>query len=412
MILGGGFCGLQTAKKLAGLLDGNKEYQIVLVNKRVVHVYHADLYEISTAYNKRITEACLSRLKKSVCVEIHRALMGLDICFLHDIIDAIDPQKKTVSLRREGELPYEYLVLALGSVINYYDIPGLQENCYPLKTLEDALALNCHVDQFFRERWQKKEHGKVNIAVGGGGLTGVEYACELVGYVKKLAKKYRFNRKNVEISIIQGGPEFGGLGGDVSQLCFERFKQLGVKAYADTRILGYDGKNVELDTKGIKKSMPAEILIWAGGITINPLLKNFPILHPSGGMEVYPTLESPHCPKVYAGGDNAAIFNPDTHALTTKMAQFAVQQGKTIAYNIWADITGNKQKIYRVHVKGYFLALGGKYFALKRKNYILKGIIPYIMHRIHEFIYFSKYMPLNLSFKRLKQQEEIFEQND
>lgn len=422
VILGAGFCGINTAKQLAKKLRFNgsgQQFQIILVDRKTAQTYSGDLYEISTAYNKRISESCMSKLKDAVCIQLGQVFMGLPVTFLRDEVATIDPTAKKIMLKNSGELVYEYLVLALGSVTNYYNIPGLQEHAFPLKTLEDALAINCHFDQFFRERWGQNHtsnsgghHKKVHIVVGGGGFTGVEYACELTGCVKKLSEKYHFNPAEVEISIVQGTDNFVGLGEKVSKITVRRFKKLGIKPIINTQIMAYDGQNLTIKTETDTTNIAADLLVWTGGIKPNSILKNFPILDSSGALEVYPTLESPHYPKVYAGGDNAAIFDPNKHQLIPKLAQLAIQQGKLIATNISNDINKKPQKSYKPLFKGFILPLGGTYFLYHRDNITFSGIIPYIMRKVVDLMYFLSLLPLKSAFKKWQHSENIFLQND
>jgi NADH dehydrogenase len=418
VILGSGFCGLHAAKRLAKNLRGNTNYQIILVDRRDATVYNGELYEISSAYNKRITAACLRVLKECVSTSISQVLQGLEVIFVKDSVTGIDPKSKKVVLQTGGELPYEFLVLALGSVTNFYGIPGLEEHSYPMKTLEDALALNCHFDQFFQERWRAskeggKSHQKVHIVVGGGGFTGVEFACELMGCIKKLARKYKFKTSEVSISIVQGSKEFVGLGETVSSYAYKRFKKLEIHPVTGGRIASYDGKIVSLSMgDGSKKDMPADILVWTGGIKPNPLLKSFEILDPSGAMEVHQNLESPHYPGVYAGGDAAAIFDPRTGNLVPKLALMAIPEGNLIADNIAARINGNPQKMFVPFLKGFLIPMGGKYFVYNKGRVTFGGFIPYIMRRIIDLYYYMSLLPAAAAFRKWKHTETIFIQND
>lgn len=418
LILGGGVCGLIAAKNLAKKFtrhpDTAKEYLIILINNTDVHVYHSDLYEISTAYNEKITAACLSALEDSVCITLHEVLEELGVDFIQDTVRDINTTKKTVSLRKGDPVSYEYLIVAVGSITNYYNIPGLEENALPLKTLANALALNCHVDQFFRERWEKKESGEVHIVVGGGGATGVEYTCELIGYIRKLSRKYDFDPDKVEISIIDGSPEFVGLGTKASDIVKRRFRQLGINAIPSTYIQGYEHNEIKVEDKESKKqyAIPADIVIWTGGIKPNPLLKSFDRLTKNGEMEVKTTLETPHYPKVYAGGDNAAVIDPKTNKPTPKMGQFALQEGEIIADNIWADMTGGEKRDFHPFVKGFLVPLGGTCHMFIRGGLVFAGFMPYLMKKVHDITYFALYMPLKTAVSRIFHKERIFRQND
>lgn len=414
VILGAGFCGIQTAKKLAQKLRFRKDYQIILIDRKDTHTYHADLYEISNAYTPRISNGCLSMLKETVCIPIKKVLVGLPVLFLKDEVEMIDYSNKKIALKGWGDLSFEYLVVALGSVTNFYDIPGLKEYAFPLKTIGDALGLHCHLDELFKIRHQRHEKRKIHIVVGGGGFTGVEYVCELTGFLKKLTHKYAFSMNEVDIKIIQGSDEFVGLGKEVSDIVEARFKILGIHPVLNAKISSYDGKHLSIcSPKGVcNRSILADVVVWTGGIKPNPLLKWFPVLDASGSLEVYSTLESPHYAKVYAGGDNAAFFDPVHHQMLPKLAQYAVKQGPVIAYNIWADIVHKKQKIYTPFFKGFIVPLGQKYFVYHKGNVTFAGILPYVMKKCFDLWYFMKLLPPRWAFKKWWHAENIFVQND
>lgn len=414
VILGAGFCGIQVAKNLAHKLRFQKEYQIILVDRRDNHTYHADLYEISNAYTPRISNGCLRMLKESVCIPLKKIFAGLPILFLKDEVEQIDYPSKKVVLKGWGNLAFEYLVVALGSVTNFYNIPGLEEHAYPLKTVGDALAIRCHFEDVLKNRRERKERKKLHIVVGGGGFTGVEYACELTGFLQKLTKKYAFSLSDVDIKIVQASEEFIGLGKAVSDIVIKRFKALGIRPLTGAKIASYDGKRLTLCSKtGVcKRSVLADVVIWTGGIKPNPLLNNFPILDKSGSLEVFPTLESPHYPKVYVGGDNAAFFDPVHHQMLPKLAQYAVKQGPVIAYNIWADMVGKKQKVYKPFFKGFIVPLGKKYFVYHKGWLTFAGIIPYIIKKFVDIRYFTNLLAPFSALKKWWHSENIFVQND
>lgn len=418
VILGGGVCGLMVAKKLAHKLEQHekigKEYRLIVINKTTVHVYQSDLYEISTAYNKEINAECLTALEDAVCINIDEAAEHMGIDFIRDMVTAIDPDKKKVSLRKGEDISYEYLVVAVGSVTNFYGIPGLAEQAHSLKTLADALALNCHIDQFFYMRWKKNDTSPASFIIGGGGATGVEYACELIGYVEQLSHKYHFDPAKVTVSIVTGSPDLIGIGEKPSKIAERRLKKLGIETVFNTYIQGFQNDTIQIEHKetGTKGSMPADILIWTGGIKPNPLTQAFKKTTKSGELEVKKTLEYREYPRVYAGGDNAAVLDPETNKPVPKTGQFAMQEGKAIADNIWAAINGKEQKEFQPFLKGYIVPLGGKYWMFHRKNITLAGFIPYLMRRVHDILYFAHYMPLRKAVSRIFHKERIFVKND
>ena len=158
--------------------------------------------------------------------------------------------------------------------------------------------------------------------------------------------------------------------------------------------------------------IPADVLVWTAGVKPNPLLKQFSILSSDGAMEALPNLEAAHYPKVYAGGDNASIFDPKHHSYLPKLGQLAVQQSHIIAENIYADIKGLHQIVYKPSFKGFILALGGKYFVYNKNNLTIPGFLPWIMRRTIDLWYFLSILPLAIAIKKWLRTESIFLQND
>lgn len=428
VILGAGYCGVQTAKVLASKLKNFRDYEVILVDRKSMHIYTSDLYEIGTAYYPRMTNACLVDLSEAVSIPLKITFRGEELTFLQDSVTTIDYEKRTVNLKKYGDISFEYLVLGLGSVTNFYKLPGVQENALPLKTVEDALALDCHFDQFFKLRWEANELASlaaevgtsrvkntnpVHIVVGGGGFTGVEYAAQLVGFINKLQGKYHFKKSEVKIMIVQGGPEIVGLGPKVAKIADQHLKKLGIKIICNSRICSYVDKKLEIISNDDQKPtfLPADVLVWTAGVKPNPILKSFPILTKTGAIETLPTLESAHYPKVYAGGDNAAIVNPKNGEFLPMLGQLAVQEGKSIGNNISAEITGRQKKVYKPFFKGFIVPLGGKY-AIYKGFITFGGIIPWLMRKFVDLMYFASLMPLRKAIKKWWHTENIFLQND
>ncbi len=418
VIIGGGLCGLKVAtelsKKLKQTPETSKHYRLIVVNETNVHVYHSDLYEIASAYNEKITQACLTALEDSVCIKITDVAKKSGFTFYRDRVTAIDTDKKTITLKKRETLDYEYLVVAVGSVTNYYNIPGIEDHSFPLKELTDALTINCHLDQLFQERAEKKTDEKVCIAIGGGGATGIEFSCELIGFLNKLSKKYSFSRKDVDLSIIDGGYEFLKLGKKPNQIVKKRLKKLGIKPMQGTYIKGYENGNLILEDKKTKETSTQknDVLIWTGGIKANPLLQSFSKLNKYRELDVNEMLECTAYPNIFAGGDNATITHPKTGEFIPKTGQFAAQEGKIIAYNIWADINKQYKKQFKPFLKGYLVPLGGKRYMFIRGNIVFSGIIPFLMKKVLDIMYFNWYMPLTTAVTRIFTKEKIFVQND
>ncbi|MEK7523597.1 MAG: FAD-dependent oxidoreductase [Patescibacteria group bacterium] len=345
VILGGGFAGIAATLSLYKELQCRKDVSIQLIDERNVHIYTPDLYEISTTFNEKITAECLTQLKDTVAIPFSKIIRDRQIDFLRDRVIRINPKNKTVELKNAGSIPFDYLIITLGSVVNYYDIPGLRERSYPLKTLTDALAINCHLDVFFQSQWRKKEQKPVSILVGGGGATGTEFACELSGDINQLCKKYHYPRNLVGITIIEAEKRLAGQDEKTTGIVLKRLMQRGIQTHLETFIREVTEKNVITETtRGKKGSMPMDILIWTGGVQPSPIIKeSFIQVTKNGALPVNNFLQYRDYPSIFAAGDNATFIDSVSQKAAPMLAQVAAAQGKVLG-EMWRQRFKKKQK--------------------------------------------------------------------
>lgn len=418
LILGAGFAGLRTALLLSKQIRRFPEYKIILVDERLDHVYTPDLYEIATTYNKKVTQECLMALKESVATPFSKILEQVGenekFQFIRDRVEAIAPEKKAVSLKKGGTVFFDILAITLGSVTNYYGIPGLTQFSYPLKTLTDALAICCHLDVYFHTLWKEDVKRDVHIVVGGGGATGCEFACELPGFLKNVCAKYGYPRERVTITVIEGSKELTGQGEKVTRAVMNRFKKLGIGALTETFIKGVSADLVHGEkSTGDAQTLPMDILIWTGGVMPSPVVSaSFPNDCKKGSLVVDQFLASPLFPGIFAAGDNAYFTDPKTGQPVPKLAQIAVQQAETLAHNILAELLGKPKKAYRPKLRGVIIPLGGKYAILKRGHVVFHGFWVWVLHRLVDFMYLVKILPLRQAIRKWISETNVFVGND
>ncbi|MBI2053362.1 MAG: FAD-dependent oxidoreductase [Candidatus Sungbacteria bacterium] len=173
IIVGAGFGGLRTALTLARHAPRKTEYEIILVDRHRHHIYTPALYEVAAIPREYFND---KSLVSSILIPISEIIQGLPIRFIPDEVIGHDAADQSLILRDCGKLPYEYLVLALGSETNYFNIPGLAEASLPLKTCDDASLLRNKIETALKEKPSLK------IVVGGAGASGVELIAELVNF--------------------------------------------------------------------------------------------------------------------------------------------------------------------------------------------------------------------------------------
>lgn len=417
-IAGAGFAGLRVALVLAKKLPHGL-HDIVLIDEHDSHIYTPDLYEIATAFNEKITQECLTQLKDTVAIPYATILKNAPVRFVRDSITQIDPGGKKLMLKKNGELTFDYLVVALGSVVNYYGIEGLKEHSYALKTVTDALAINCYLDHFFQTQWEKGSSKIISIVVGGGGATGVEFTGELPGYLNKLCKKYSCPREQVHITLIEGSRQLAGQGEKVTPFIANRFEKAGIKVKLGTLIKKVEQNCVFVATNEAQEAKIAmDILVWTGGVTAHPLLRSTfgEEVAKNGALSVNDFLQSSKLPYIYAAGDNASFIDPTLRTPAPWLAQVAFDQGAIIGHNIATELAEGRRKKYCLRVKGVIIPLGGKYAILKtgsgEKSFVLKGFFMWILRRLVDLRYAMSILPFRYAVKKWIHDTHIFVGND
>lgn len=412
LILGAGFAGLRSAIRISKKLPKKLKqlYRIVLVDEHPVHVYTPDIYSIATAFHKKITKQCLIRLTEEIATPINKAITGHNISFLRDSVTRIEPENQRVILKNIGDIDYEYLVLALGSVTNYFDIPGLKEYSYPLKTLSDALAINCHLDLLFAMlREDRTLSRKISIVVGGGGTTGVEFGCALREYVDKLCVKYGVPKENISIALVEAGKSLAGQDMNTTSFIKIRLHKLGVTALLETRIKKVENAKITVEKDIGIAEFPVDAIIWTGGVAPNPIIaKCFKETSRNGALIVNDFLQYEAHKNIFAAGDNAYFVDPKSKKCAPMLAQVAIKQADIVAENVVRQTQGKKLKRFSLKVKGIVVPLGGHRALYKFGFVTMDGFLAWMLARLIDLVYSLSILPAKATFKKLLRRSRIF----
>lgn len=386
-VLGAGFAGITAILMLRKLLRRRGllgRYNMILADKNAHHLYTPALYEIAAIPKGEAEAVCL---KSAHCVQIEDILKPFpEIRFIGEEIEKLDPRTHIIRFKSGDRLSFEYAVVALGSETNFFGIPGLQENSYPLKTFRDAVRLRNKAEEI-----AATNSDPVKIVIGGGGATGVELSAEFIYFFKYLKKRTAKKSCDAEITLVEAGPEIlPGFSSQTATRAKKRLQKLGIRILTRAPIASVTPSEVMLKDGRV---IPCHILIWSGGVTPAAVLKNFGLpLDKKGGLIVNEFLEAR--PRIYAVGDNASFTNPKTERPVPWNVPAAEAEARLAAKNIAADIEKGKKRPFQP-LKNYpfILAIGAK-FAIADLIVIKSfGLMGWIMKQLVELRYLLFILP-------------------
>lgn len=356
VILGAGYGGIQVAQKLSGLLHGRKDCRIIVVNKNDYHMLKTQLYKHAAG------TAGYSRMM----IPLADILDHENIEFYKGQVDLIDTKNKLVKLNQgEVVLHYHYLVLALGSELEYYNIEGLEENSIGLTSLNCARTIRCQVKTILEKTAFASvgpPKNKLHFVIGGGGLTGVELTGELAYQLQKVCSMYNLGPDDYHITLVEGCQNLlPGMSEKSAQYAKKALEQQGVEVITGDLLKKVTPHTIELASG---RQLNYSLLFWSGGVRGNHVVAESGLkVDGRGRLLVNEYLQSVDDPCIYGVGDSALVIDPTTNKPMLATAQASMQHGRQVAYNIYADITKQKKKAFSP--KGIILIINiGKNYAL------------------------------------------------
>ena len=385
VILGGGFGGTGAAQRLEQLFSRIPSLEITLVSQSNYLLYTPMLAEVASS---SLEPQHISAPIRASCphTRFHRG----------QVVD-INTKGQSVRVRSGGsvqyeELPYDHLVLALGSVANYFGLPGMEENSFKLKTLEDATRLRNHIIGLLEdvdvEPVDEERVSRLTFAVAGGGFAGTEAIAELFDMVHSVLHFYpTIQSKELRFVLIHSRdrilPELGDKLGDYA---LRKLQGRGIEFMLETRVAGAVPGAVLLGDGG---SVPTYTLVWTAGNQPNPLLKTLECeRNQAGAVIVDSTLQVEALTNVWAVGDCAQIPDPHNEGRSyPPTAQHALREGKAVAENIAAVIQGKPVKPFRFRAIGVLVGLGHRTAAAEVRGWHFSGLLAWLIWRT---VYLSK----------------------
>ena len=344
IIVGGGFAGLSLAKKLSGITY----FEVIVLDRNNYHFFPPLLYQVSTAFiepsNISYPFRRLFQKRKNIRFfmgDLTRVVLGTN----------------TIETNN-GNLVYDYLVLAMGTETNFFRNKNIIKNALPMKTIDDALNIRNHIllclEESARSASLLDKEKLGNIVIAGGGPTGIEMAgmlAEMGRYI--ISKDYPEVIPGVgRIYLIDGGlTVLAPMSSKAQNEAHKVLSKLGVKIILNTLVKDYLDEKVIL-SKG--ENINSATLIWASGVVareVNGLPKEA-ITH-GRRIAVNKINQLEEYENIFSIGDQCFQTSdkkyPNGHP---QVAQVAIQQGKLLASNLISLLNNRPVQAFVYHNKG------------------------------------------------------------
>ncbi len=369
LIIGGGFAGCSTAKKLA-----KHGFEVTLFDKRNHHVFQPLLYQVATAM---LSPAQIAYPIRSMFRHLKnvRVLIGN--------ITRINKDKKCVQPKRSNqEFYYDYLILAAGARHSYFGNPEWEKYAWGLKTTRDALKIRERMLYSFekaeRTRFEEKRKKFSTFVIVGAGPTGVEMAGAIAEVTKRsIADDFtQFDSKTSRIVLVEGSDRvLNRYPTELSDKAKKDLEQMGVEVKLNAIVSNVTKEGVHIGDDFIE----TENVIWAAGNTASPLIKSVTEhVNRMGQAEVNPDFSTKEDPSIFCIGD-CAFLEDAKGTLVPAVAQGAIQAGAFVAKQIIGDLQNKPRGSFTYYDKGSMATIGRSRAIAKVGGLKFSGFIAWVL---------------------------------
>jgi NADH dehydrogenase len=394
VIVGGGAAGLELATHLGDTLGKRSLADVSLIERSRTHLWKPLLHMVA-AGSMDPSEHQLNYLAQGHWHHFRYhfgEMVGLDRASktVH-LGPTFDEEGRQISLPRS--VPYDTLVIAIGSVTNDFGTPGAAEHAIPLETAEQAVRFQHRVlNGFLRAQSQAGaiKPGQLHVAIIGAGATGTELAAELYQASREMIAfglDHVDPDKDIRIILIEGAKRIlPALPERVSEATLSLLKKLGVDVRTDAPVAAVRADGVELASG---EFIPAELVVWAAGVRGPDVLSGLDGLevNRANHLVTEPTLQTTRDPDIFAIGDCAAVPREGFETPVPPRAQAAHQEASHLAEQMKRRLKGLPLQPFVYRDFGSLVSLGrvgaiGNLMNLAlRGNLFIEGMLARWMYR-------------------------------
>lgn len=344
VVVGGGFAGTNFIKSL-----GNDErYQITLVDVNNYNFFPPLIYQVATSFieSSNISMPFRKMFKRHTNFSLHMGKL------LH-----IDSENNCITTD-SGTLPYDYLVVAIGTETNYFGMENVKRNAFPMKNISDAFAIRnkllVNLEEYILCKDNPNPEAYLNIVVAGGGPSGVEISGMMAELSERIVQKEypELNGLKPKIHLVDALPVLLGPMSKVAQQeAKDVLEKLGVEVILNVAVKDYQNDTVLLSDG---TEIPTKTLIWTSGVIAREL-PGIPAETFGRGRRVlvdqFNAIQG--YDNIFAIGDICMqTTDPNFPNGHPQLAQVAMQQGSLLAKNIIKKDQNQSLKAFTYWDKG------------------------------------------------------------
>jgi NADH dehydrogenase len=369
VVLGAGFGGMEAATELERLFRHQTDVEILLVSDQNHFLFAPLLPQIPSSYID----------PRHIAQPVRDIRGARRFRFRRDRVQTIDVEHRRVECA-EGTIEYDYLVVALGSRTDYFNIPGARENAWDFKTLEDAVVLRERILDLCEHADHTEDSAArrrmLTFIIVGGGYTGVELITEMHDFFRLyVARRYRgLVESDVRLIVLEASPEvLRGVHPKLAAHAQKRLAQEGIETRVTAKVTKCFVGGVEINDS---ETIESDTIIWAAGVRAHPLVEALPGEHDRiGRAMVNEHLQLEGHPEVFIAGDSSAAT---TAKDAPRVAPVAIDHGRIAAQNIAAMESGKPLESYRFVSKGMLISLGMNYAVVNIAGIRLSGYFAWL----------------------------------
>jgi NADH:ubiquinone reductase (H+-translocating) len=352
VVLGAGFGGISAITELARARRRGAPIQVTLVDRNNYHAFAPLLYQAAVGLVD----------SRSVAYPVRALTSPLGLDFMRAQIESLDLLGQRV-VTSEGDIPFDWLIVALGSVPRYFGLKDHSGRVLPLKTIDDAARIRLEVMSAFEDAERLTDSDarrrRLSFTIVGGGPTGMELAGALRALTKDVAgREYRnFLGSDASVTVLEGGNEvLPGFDERLARQAHTRLTDQGVDIRLGQIVTEVDDEAV-ITRDGTR--LESSLVVWAAGVQPQPLIEALPGERARDGrLIVRPTLQVQDDDRVFLVGDMAAFTAPGASRPLPALAPVAIQGGKLAARNLVRAMAGRPLGAFNYQDRGSLVILG------------------------------------------------------